>query len=68
MKDCSFSPELFESRRQVESRYLTSNSKTYDDPMEEEEIFETKIFRATPIPDYPEIYPKGFTPHVTRMK
>jgi hypothetical protein len=68
MKGCSFEPELFESRTHVESRYLTSTSKTFDEPLREEELFETKIFRAMPIPDYPEIYPKGFTPHITRMK
>lgn len=51
----------------MESRYLTSTSKTFDLP-QEEELFETRLFRASPIPDYPDIHPKGFTPHISRMK
>lgn len=67
LKGCKFEPELHESRRHVESRYLTSVAKTFDLP-QEEELFETRLFRASPIPDYPDIHPKGFTPHISRMK
>lgn len=33
LKSCSFEPELYDSRKNVESRYLTSTRKTYEMPV-----------------------------------